>query len=108
MAPYAVRPVPRAGVSVPITWDELDDPDLRPDRWDLKSAVARVESVGDLFAGALTLKQELPPLVGGAARAGAQARAPAGERAGSGAAIRAASEPSNRAVREAASGHQSK
>ena len=64
VAPYAVRPVRRAGVSVPITWDELDDPDLRSDRWDLKSAVARVESAGDLFANALTLKQELPPLDG--------------------------------------------
>lgn len=64
VAPYAVRPVARAGVSVPISWDELDDPDLRADRWDLKSAVARVESVGDLFAGVLGLEQELPALDG--------------------------------------------
>ena len=62
VSPYAVRPVPRAGVSVPITWDELDDPQLRPDRWDLKSAVPRVEERGDLFADALELRQELPPL----------------------------------------------
>ena len=57
-----MRPVQRAGVSVPITWDELDDPDLRPDRWDLKTAVARVDSVGDLFAAALKLEQELSGL----------------------------------------------
>ena len=62
VSPYAVRPVPRAGVSVPIAWDELDDPELRPDRWDLTSAVARVEERGDLFAGALELRQELPQL----------------------------------------------
>ena len=29
----APGPAPGAPVSVPITWDELDDPDLRPDRW---------------------------------------------------------------------------
>jgi bifunctional non-homologous end joining protein LigD len=62
VAPYAVRPVPRAGVSTPIRWEELDDPDLRADRWDLKSVIARIESVGDLFAPALELQQELAPL----------------------------------------------
>ena len=62
VAPYAVRPVPSAGVSMPIDWDELDDPQLRPDRWDLRSAVTRVEERGDLFAGALVFDQELPRL----------------------------------------------
>ena len=33
VAPFSARPVAGAPVSVPITWDELDDPDLRPDRW---------------------------------------------------------------------------
>ncbi len=51
-----------ASVSVPITWDELDDPELRPDRWDLRTIVERVEERGDLFAGALELEQELPAL----------------------------------------------
>jgi bifunctional non-homologous end joining protein LigD len=62
VAPYAVRPVASAGVSLPISWDELDDPELRPDRWDLRSALARVEAVGDLFAGALEQEQQLPAL----------------------------------------------
>ncbi len=62
VAPYAVRPVPSAGVSAPITWDELEDPELRPDRWDLRSMPARVAEVGDLFAGALVFDQELPTL----------------------------------------------
>jgi bifunctional non-homologous end joining protein LigD len=62
VAPYAVRPVPTASVSMPISWDELDDPDLTPGRWDLRSAVARVEAVGDRFAGVLSDPQELPPL----------------------------------------------
>lgn len=62
VAPYAVRPVARAGISGPIRWDELDDPELRPDRWDLKSIIPRVERLGDLFAGTLALEQELPAL----------------------------------------------
>jgi bifunctional non-homologous end joining protein LigD len=62
VAPYAVRPLAGAPVSAPITWDELDDPDLRPDRWTIRSILPRVAERGDLFAGVLTGAQELPPL----------------------------------------------
>jgi bifunctional non-homologous end joining protein LigD len=62
VAPYAVRPVADAAVSAPITWDELDDPDLRPGRWNIESIVPRLAERGDLLAGALELKQELPPI----------------------------------------------
>lgn len=61
-APYAVRPTPTASVSAPISWEELDDPELRPDRWTIASLPARLAERGDLFAGALELDQELPPL----------------------------------------------
>jgi bifunctional non-homologous end joining protein LigD len=60
VAPYAVRPAPGAPVSAPITWDELDDPDLRPDRWDIHTVLDRVRERGDRFAGVLDLKQTLP------------------------------------------------
>jgi bifunctional non-homologous end joining protein LigD len=60
VAPYSVRPASGAPVSAPISWDELDDPDLRPDRWTIRDIVERVERVGDLFAGAQTDAQELP------------------------------------------------
>src|SRR5438874_1614384 len=60
--PYSVRPAPRAPVSMPISWEELDDPRLRPDRWTIKTAGDRLLEVGDLFHDALTLHQRLPSL----------------------------------------------
>ncbi len=60
VAPYAVRPAAGAPVSAPIAWDELDDPDLRPDRWTIRDLPERVERVGDLFAPTQTDAQELP------------------------------------------------
>jgi bifunctional non-homologous end joining protein LigD len=62
VAPYAVRPLPGAPVSAPISWDELDDASLRPDRWTIRTIVERVAEVGDLFAPAQTDAQELPPV----------------------------------------------
>jgi bifunctional non-homologous end joining protein LigD len=62
VAPYAVRPAAGAPVSAPISWAELDDPDLRPDRWTIRTILPRVEALGDLFAPALEQEQELPPL----------------------------------------------
>jgi bifunctional non-homologous end joining protein LigD len=49
-------------VSAPISWDELDDPDLRPNAWTIRTIVSRVEELGDLFAPAQTDQQELPEL----------------------------------------------
>jgi bifunctional non-homologous end joining protein LigD len=62
VAPYAVRPVPSAAVSAPISWDELDDPTIKPDRWNIRSIIERVTSQGDLFQGVLEYPQTLPPL----------------------------------------------
>jgi bifunctional non-homologous end joining protein LigD len=62
VAPYSVRPADGAPVSTPITWEELDDPDLRSDRWTIRTVVERVERLGDLFAAAQTDAQELPTL----------------------------------------------
>jgi len=62
VAPYSVRPAAGAPVSTPITWDELDDPALRPDRWTVRDVLERVAEVGDLFAAAQTDAQVLPPV----------------------------------------------
>ncbi|WP_233160446.1 DNA polymerase domain-containing protein [Actinophytocola xanthii] len=62
VAPFSVRPRPGAPVSVPITWDELEDPALRPDRWSIRTVLARVREVGDPLAGLIGRQQELPRL----------------------------------------------
>jgi bifunctional non-homologous end joining protein LigD len=62
VAPYSVRSSPGASVSMPIQWEELDDPELTPDRWTIRTALDRIHEVGDLFSPALSLEQELPSL----------------------------------------------
>jgi bifunctional non-homologous end joining protein LigD len=62
VAPYSVRPANGAPVSTPIDWNELDDPELRSDRWTIRTVVDRVAQVGDLFAPAQTDLQVLPAL----------------------------------------------
>ncbi len=62
VAPYSPRPAPGAPVSMPIDWDELDDPDLRPDRWTIRTCLARLEERGDAFRAVVTTPQELPSL----------------------------------------------
>lgn len=60
VAPYSPRARPGAPVSAPIAWDELDDPDLRPDGFTVRDVVERVRERGDLFRDALTVQQHLP------------------------------------------------
>jgi len=60
VAPYSPRPAPGAPVSMPIGWQELDDPALRPDRWTIRTALDRLEEVGDLFRGVTVQDQALP------------------------------------------------
>jgi len=62
VAPYSPRPAPGAPVSMPIDWSELEDPELRPDRWTIRTAGDRLAEHGDLFAPLLAEKQELPTI----------------------------------------------
>jgi bifunctional non-homologous end joining protein LigD len=62
VAPYSVRPGPGAPVSAPIRWEELDDPELRPNRWTIFTIDGRLRQVGDPFAAGLELEQRLPTL----------------------------------------------
>jgi bifunctional non-homologous end joining protein LigD len=60
VAPYSPRAAPGAPVSAPISWEELDDPALRPDGFTIRSIPERVASRGDLFRPVLAGGQQLP------------------------------------------------
>jgi bifunctional non-homologous end joining protein LigD len=62
VAPFSPRPAPGAPVSMPIEWPELDDPDLRPDRWTVRTALERVRAHGDPLAPLIGVQQRLPEL----------------------------------------------
>jgi len=62
VAPYSPRPAAGAPVSAPISWAELDDPDLRPDRFTIRTIGDRLAERGDLFRGVLYGEQRLPRL----------------------------------------------
>jgi len=62
VAPYSPRPAYGAPVSVPITWDELDDPQLRPDLWTIRTVADRLAAKGDPFRVLLGATQKLPEL----------------------------------------------
>lgn len=47
VAPYSVRPRRGAPVATPISWDELDDPGLRSDRWSTRTVPERLATHGD-------------------------------------------------------------
>jgi bifunctional non-homologous end joining protein LigD len=62
VAPFSARPAPGAPVSVPIAWEELDDPDLTPDRWTIRTVLDRLAEVGDPLRPLIGRPQDLPEL----------------------------------------------
>jgi bifunctional non-homologous end joining protein LigD len=62
VAAWSPRPAVGAPISVPLEWDELDDPDLRPDRWTVRTAFDRLAEHGDPLAPLIGREQELPSL----------------------------------------------
>ncbi len=62
VTPFSARPAPGAPVSVPIEWDELDDPELRPDHWTVETVLPRVHAAGDPLAPLIGRQQKLPAL----------------------------------------------
>jgi bifunctional non-homologous end joining protein LigD len=54
VAPFSVRPLPGATVSMPLSWDEVDS-SLDPTRFTIKNAIDRMERLGsDPCLAALT------------------------------------------------------
>jgi bifunctional non-homologous end joining protein LigD len=62
VAPFSTRPSPGAPVSVPIGWDDLDDPELRSDRWTTRTVFDRLAERGDPLRPLIGQQQQLPPL----------------------------------------------
>ncbi len=62
VAPYSARPRAGAPVSIPLEWDELDDPALTPDRWTIRDVPGRLAERGDPFQAILGVEQDLPDL----------------------------------------------
>jgi bifunctional non-homologous end joining protein LigD len=64
VAVYSLRCRPRPWVSMPLTWDEVeelaDDGDPESVRFEAPQALERIAEKGDLFAPVLELKQKLP------------------------------------------------
>lgn len=48
--PYAVRARPGASVATPLTWDELDDPDLDSQSYHVGNVLERIARIGDPWA----------------------------------------------------------
>jgi bifunctional non-homologous end joining protein LigD len=47
VSPYAVRARPTAPVATPLAWEELDEPEARPDRWTIRDVGDRLRRGGD-------------------------------------------------------------
>jgi bifunctional non-homologous end joining protein LigD len=62
VAPYSPRACAGATVSVPIEWEELDDPSLRPDGFTIRDVPRRLAERGDPFRSMLAAEQTLPPI----------------------------------------------
>jgi bifunctional non-homologous end joining protein LigD len=60
VAPYAVRALPGAPVATPLRWEELEDPELHPRRWTLRTIPERLERGGDPWAGIARHARALP------------------------------------------------
>jgi len=58
--PYTLRARPGAPISAPLSWDEVEDGQLRPSGLTIKVVIERVQKVSDLFAPVLEDDQHVP------------------------------------------------
>jgi bifunctional non-homologous end joining protein LigD len=62
VAPFSPRAAAGGPVAVPITWDELDEPDLLRAGWTVTTVGERIATVGDPLAPLIGRRQRLPTL----------------------------------------------
>jgi bifunctional non-homologous end joining protein LigD len=61
VAPYSVRPRPKAPVATPLDWDELAEASARPDRWTLQTLPRRLEREADPWREMASAARPLGP-----------------------------------------------
>ena len=61
VAPYAVRALPIAPVATPLRWQELDDDDLDPQGWTIRTIADRLAGIGDPWKGIARHARALGP-----------------------------------------------
>jgi bifunctional non-homologous end joining protein LigD len=62
-APYAVRAKRGAPVSAPCTWSEIEDGDVGPQTFTVRTMRERIDRVGDVWTDLIAAKQSLGPAV---------------------------------------------
>jgi DNA ligase D-like protein (predicted ligase)/DNA ligase D-like protein (predicted polymerase)/DNA ligase D-like protein (predicted 3'-phosphoesterase) len=60
-AVYSLRPEPGGTVSTPVTWDEVEEGDIRATDFTIRTVWDRLAQVGDLFRGVLDQPQDPGP-----------------------------------------------
>lgn len=60
VAPYTIRARPGATVATPITWDELKDPKLRPNQFNIVNVLERLKKQGDPWKDFDSFQTPLP------------------------------------------------
>jgi len=58
---YSIKALSGAPVSMPILWEELDR--MYPNSWNIKNALKRLKTAGDLFSEVLSSKQNIDPFL---------------------------------------------
>ncbi len=59
VAPYGVRAYSTAPVAMPLSWQELDDPELHAQRYNIKNIFDKIESEGDVWKDFFKNKKSL-------------------------------------------------
>jgi bifunctional non-homologous end joining protein LigD len=60
---YGLRPLPGAPVSTPLLWEEIEQGNISPGNFNIKTIFQRLEMMGDVYSRLLSLRQRLDGLL---------------------------------------------
>lgn len=61
--PYSLRPLPGAPVSAPLTWDEVNEMNIKPLDFNLNNIFERINKTQDFYSGLLGQKNDLAQVI---------------------------------------------